>query len=242
LVTSLNQLFERVHGLIDQERRFTADAAHELRTPLAGIRAQAQVALGASGDGERAHALAGVVAGCDRAAHTVEQMLTLARLAPDAVSFQPVPVELAAVLKDTISDLASAALAKEIDIELTQDKHVLVSGDAGLLAILFRNLIDNALRYSPPATRVAIQVESEGGEALVRITDAGPGISASERANIGRRFYRAPGTQAPGSGLGLSIVHRILELHRGRMRLDAPPTESGLQVTVALPCVRDARV
>jgi two-component system sensor histidine kinase QseC len=242
LVTSLNQLFERVHGLIDQERRFTADAAHELRTPLAGIRAQAQVALGASGDGERAHALAGVVAGCDRAAHTVEQMLTLARLAPDAVSFQPVPVELAAVLKDTISDLASAALAKEIDIELTQDKHVLVSGDAGLLAILFRNLIDNALRYSTPATRVAIQVESEGGEALVRITDAGPGISASERANIGRRFYRAPGTQAPGSGLGLSIVHRILELHRGRMRLDAPPTESGLQVTVALPRVRDARV
>jgi two-component system sensor histidine kinase QseC len=242
LVTILNRLLERVQGLIEQERRFTADAAHELRTPLAGIRAQAQVALGASGDGERAHALAGVVAGCDRAAHTVEQMLTLARLAPDAVSFQPVPVELAAVLKDTISDLASAALAKEIDIELTQDKHVLVSGDAGLLAILFRNLIDNALRYSTPATRVAIQVESEGGEALVRITDAGPGISASERANIGRRFYRAPGTQAPGSGLGLSIVHRILELHRGRMRLDAPPTESGLQVTVALPCVRDARV
>ena len=242
LVTSLNQLFERVQGLIEQERRFTADAAHELRTPLAGIRAQAQVALGATGDAERARALDGVIAGCDRATHTVEQMLTLARLAPDAVSFQPVPVELAAVLKDTISDLASAALAKEIDIELTQDKHVLVSGDAGLLAILFRNLIDNAIRYSPPATRVAVQVESEGDEALVRITDAGPGISASERANIGRRFYRAPGTQAPGSGLGLSIVHRILELHRGRMHLDAPPTGSGLQVTVALPRVRDARV
>ena len=99
-----------------------------------------------------------------------------------------------------------------------------------------------AIRYSPPATRVAVQVESEGDEALVRITDAGAGISASERANIGRRFYRAPGTQAPGSGLGLSIVHRILELHRGRMHFDAPPTGSGLQVTVALPRVRDARV
>jgi two-component system sensor histidine kinase QseC len=228
--------------LIEQERRFTADAAHELRTPLAGIRAQAQVATNATSDAERAHALGGVVAGCDRATHTVEQMLTLARLAPDAVSFQPAPVELGAALKGTISELAQAALAKGIDIELTQDQHVMASGDAGLLAILFRNLIDNALRYSPPATRVAIQITPEDNEALVRITDAGPGISASEQVNIGRRFYRAPGAQAPGSGLGLSIVHRILELHRGRMQLDAPPTGSGLQVTVALPRVRDARV
>jgi two-component system sensor histidine kinase QseC len=210
LVTSLNQLFARVQGLIEQERRFTADAAHELRTPLAGIRAQAQVALGATADAERAHALDGVVAGCNRAAHTVEQMLTLARLAPDAVSFQPAQVEIGAVLKDTISDLAQAALAKGMDVELTHEQDVLVSGDPGLLAILFRNLIDNAVRYSPPATRVAIQIEPGDDEALVRITDAGSGISASERANIGRRFYRAPGTQAPGSGLGLSIVHRIL--------------------------------
>jgi two-component system, OmpR family, sensor kinase len=242
LVTSLNQLFERVHGLIEQERRFTADAAHELRTPLAGIRAQAQVALGATGDAERAHALDGVVAGCDRAAHTVEQMLTLARLAPDAVSFEPTPVELAAVLKGTISDLAPATLAKGMDIELTHQQQVLVSADRGLLAILFRNLIDNAIRYSPPSTKVDVEIETANSEALVRITDAGPGISADERANIGRRFYRAPGTQAPGSGLGLSIVQRILELHRGRMHLDAPSTGSGLQVTVALPRVRDERV
>jgi two-component system sensor histidine kinase QseC len=241
-VTSLNQLFERVQRLIEQERRFTADAAHELRTPLAGIRAQAQVALGATADAERAHALDGVIAGCDRATHTVEQMLTLARLAPDAVSFRPVPLELAVVLKSTITDLAPAALAKEMDIELTLEQDVSAFGDAGLLAVLFRNLIDNALRYSPPATRVAIQIEPGDDEALVRITDAGPGISASERSHVGRRFYRAPGTQAPGSGLGLSIVHRILELHRGRMQFDAPPTGSGLQVTVALPRVRDARV
>jgi two-component system sensor histidine kinase QseC len=242
LVTSLNQLFKRVQRLIEQERQFTADAAHELRTPLAGIRAQAQVALGATADAERAHALDGVIAGCDRATHTVEQMLTLARLAPDAVSFQPTQVELGAVLKDTISDLAQAALAKGMDVELTHEQHVLVSADAGLLAILFRNLIDNAVRYSPPSTRVAIQIEPGDDQALVRITDTGPGISASERAHVGRRFYRAPGTQAPGSGLGLSIVHRILELHRGRMQFDAPPTGSGLQVTVVLPSVRDARV
>jgi two-component system sensor histidine kinase QseC len=242
LVTGLNQLFERVHGLIEQERRFTADAAHELRTPLAGIRAQAQVALGATADAERARALNGVIGGCDRATHTVEQMLTLARLAPDAVLFQPTSVDLAAVLKSTISDLAPVALAKGMDIELKPEQHVLVSGDAGLLAIVFRNLIDNALRYSPQATRVAVQIEPADDVALVRITDAGPGISASARANIGRRFHRAPGTRAPGSGLGLSIVHRILELHRGRMQFDALPTGSGFQVTVVLPRVRDARV
>jgi two-component system sensor histidine kinase QseC len=242
LVTSINRLFERVQALIEQERRFTADAAHELRTPLAGIRAQAQVALGATGDAERARALNGVVAGCDRATHTVEQMLTFARLAPDAVSFQPTPVELGAVLQGTISDVALVALTKGMDIELTHDQQVLVSGDAGLLAILFRNLIDNAIRYSPPSTRVDVELRAAGDQALVRIADAGPGVSADERANIGRRFYRAPGTQAPGSGLGLSIVQRIVDLHRGRMVLDAPPAGIGLQVTVALPRMRDERV
>ena len=242
LITSLNQLFERVQGLIEQERRFTADAAHELRTPIAGIRAQAQVARGATDDAERIRALDGVIAGCDRATHTVEQMLTLARLAPDALSFQPTPVELGTVLKGTISDLAPAALGKQMDIELTHEQHVLVSGDAGLLAVLFRNLIDNAIRYSPPATRLGIAIQAGDDEALVRITDAGPGISSDERANIGRRFYRAPGTRAPGSGLGLSIVHRILDLHGGRIHLDAPPTGIGLQVTVALPRARDERL
>jgi two-component system, OmpR family, sensor histidine kinase QseC len=237
LVTSLNQLFERVEGLIEQERRFTADAAHELRTPLAGIRAQAQVARGATDGAERTRALDAVIAGCDRATHTVEQMLTLARLAPDALTFQPTAVELGTVLKGTISDLAPAALGKQMDIELTHAQDVLVSGDAGLLAVLFRNLIDNAIRYSPPATTVAIEIQPGDDEALVRITDGGPGIAADERANLGRRFYRAPGTAAPGSGLGLSIVHRILDLHRGRVHLDAPSTGIGLQVTVALPRV-----
>jgi len=241
LVTSLNQLFERVQGLIEQERRFTADAAHELRTPLAGIRAQAQVALGATGDAERARALDGVIAGCDRATHTVEQMLTLARLAPDAVSFQPVPLELAAVLKGAVSDLAPAALAKGMDIELTHEQRVLVSGDAGLLSILFRNVIDNAIRYSAPGTKVDVDMEVAGSDVRVTVRDAGPGIAPEERANVGRRFYRAPGTQAPGTGLGLSIVQRIVDLHRGTIRLDSPATTIGLQVTIALPRVVDER-
>ena len=239
LVTNLNDLFGRVHGLIERERQFTADAAHELRTPLAGIRAQAQVARGATDDAERSRALEGMMAGCDRATHAVEQMLTLARLAPDAVSFHPTPVELGAVVKATISDLAPAALAKQMDIELTQDQRVFVSGDAGLLGILFRNVIDNAIRYSPPGTKVDAQIVVAGSEARIRVSDAGPGIQADQHANIGRRFYRAPGAQAPGSGLGLSIVQRILDLHRGTIHLDTPTPGVGLQVTVSLPRVRD---
>ena len=241
LVTNLNQLFGRVQGLIEQERRFTADAAHELRTPLAGIRAQAQVARGAASDAERARALDGVMAGCDRATHAVEQMLTLARLAPDAVSFQPTAVQLGEVLKTTIADLAPVALAKQMEIEFTRQQLAVVLGDASLLGIMFRNVIDNAIRYSPPGTTVVVELEASGSEALTRVRDAGPGIAVEERANVGRRFYRAPGTTAAGSGLGLSIVQRIADLHGGTMHLETPPTGVGLQVTVVLPRARADR-
>ena len=240
LVTNLNALFGRVQRLIEQERHFTADAAHELRTPLAAIRAQAQVARGASDNAERARALDGVIAGCDRTTHVVEQMLTLARLEPDAVSFQPTHVEVGPVLKTTISDLAPAALAKQIDIELAHEQRVSVSGDSGLLGVLFRNLIDNAIRYSPAGTTVDVDMAITDSEARIVIRDAGPGIPADQREHVGRRFYRAPGTQAPGSGLGLSIVQRILDLHGGTMQLETPETGLGLQVTVVLPRVRDA--
>jgi two-component system sensor histidine kinase QseC len=169
-VTNLNRLFWRVQDLIEQERHSTADAAHELRTPLAGIRARAQAARKATDHAERTRALDGVMAGCDHATHAVEQMLTLARLAPDAVSLQPT-------------------------------------------------------------------MEVRASDVRVMVRDAGPDIPAEQRANVGRRFYRAPGTQAPGSGLGLSIVQRILDLHRGTMRLDSPATTIGLQVTIALPRV-----
>lgn len=239
LVMNLNGLFGRVQEMIERERRFTADAAHELRTPLAAIRAQAQVAQGATDDGDRARALDGVMAGCDRATHAVEQMLTLARLAPDAVSFQPKSVDLRGVLQTTVGHLVPAALAKSMDIELTADIQPVVSGDPGLLEILFRNVIDNALRYSPTGTRVNVEVETVGTEVRVTVKDAGPGLSADQRANVGRRFYRAPGMQPPGSGLGLSIVQRIVDLHQGTIVFGTSPVGAGLQVTVALPLASD---
>jgi two-component system sensor histidine kinase QseC len=237
LVTNLNHLFRRVQELIEQERHFTADAAHELRTPLAGIRAQAQVARGATDDIARGRALDGVMAGCDRATHAVEQMLTLARLAPDAVSFQPTSVDLGAVLKATVGELAPIAVAKQIEIALNTGGRAIVCGDAGLLAILFRNLIDNAIRYSPLGAMVDVDMDAMTSDVRVTVQDTGPGIPVEQRAEVGRRFYRAPGTQAPGSGLGLSIVQRILDLHRGTIQLDASASEAGLRVTIILPRV-----
>ena len=188
LVTNLNQLFGRVQGLIEQERHFTADAAHELRTPLAGIRAQAQVARGATDDAERARALDGVMTGCDRATHAVEQMLTLARLAPDAVSFQPTSVDLGAVLKATIGELAPIAVAKHMDIALNDGRGAVVSGDAGLLAILFRNVIDNAIRYSAPGTKVDVDMEVTASDVRVTVRDTGPGIPAEQRGECRSSF------------------------------------------------------
>ena len=238
LVTNLNQLFQRVQGLIEQERHFTADAAHELRTPLAGIRAQAQVARGATDDAERARALDGVMTGCDRATHAVEQMLTLARLAPDAVSFQPTSVELGAVLKATIGELAPIAVAKHMDIALNDGRGAVVSGDAGLLAILFRNLIDNAIRYSAPGTKVDVDMEVTTSDVRVTVERYGPRHSSRAARERRSSFLPSAGDTAPGSGLGLSIVQRILDLHRGTIRLDTSPADAGLQVMVVLPRAR----
>jgi len=124
-----------------------------------------------------------------------------------------------------------------MDIALNDGGDAFVSGDAGLLAILFRNVIDNAIRYSAPGTKVDVDMETTAADVRVTVRDAGPGIPAEQRPSVGRRFYRAPGMQAPGSGLGLSIVQRILDLHRGTTRLDSPATTIGLQVMIALPRV-----
>jgi two-component system sensor histidine kinase QseC len=233
LVTNLNALFGRVQELIEHERRFTADAAHELRTPIAAVRAQAQVARGALNPDERAHALDGVIAGCDRAARLVEQMLTLARLQPDSVSFESTPVDVAAILRDTIRELTPAALAKRIDLGLSPHEPAFVSGNAGLLGILVRNVIDNAIRYSPADTTVDVGVDVSGAAVSIDVSDAGPGIPEMEGTRIGERFYRIPGRDASGSGLGLSIVRRILDLHGGTMQLDRS-NAGGLHVTIKL--------
>jgi len=232
LVASLNRLFERVRASIENERRFTADAAHELRTPLAGLRAQAQVARSASDNTDRTRALDNVIAGCDRASHLVDQLLTLARLEPDTFRAERKRCDLREITRMSIAEAVPAALAKTIEIEFGGDSVAEVPGDARLLRILLRNLLDNAVRYSPANTTVKVHVGERDGVAFVSVADEGPGVAPEERKRLGQRFHRLLGTEAPGTGLGLSIANRIAQLHGATISFDETAPGIGLAVTV----------
>ena len=233
LVAALDRLLARVQASIEGERRFTADAAHELRTPLAALRAQAQVARSAADAGERTHALDNVIAGCDRATHLIDQLLTLARLEPETARAERIDCDLRIVVADAIAQMAPAALARDIAIELEGDAMVRVRADARLLAILFRNLLDNAIRYSPSHTAVRVEVGARDRMPYASISDAGAGVPAEQRAELGRRFHRLSGASGvAGSGLGLSIAKRIAELHGASLAFDDAPG-GGLAVTVS---------
>lgn len=235
MVQRLNGLLARVAGTLEDERRFTSDAAHELRTPLAALKAQIQVALGATDAGEHARALDFAVTASDRATHLVEQLLTLARLDSDAWRSQAGPVDLRALAAQGLADAAPAARAKRIELALEAPEGVRVPGHAGLLSVLLRNLLDNAIRYSPEGTTVTVRVLPGSGSVTLGACDQGPGIPAQARAAALRRFHRLEGTEAPGSGLGLSIVARIAELHGARLTLQDGEAGRGLWVSVALP-------
>jgi two-component system, OmpR family, sensor histidine kinase QseC len=235
LVRSLNALFERVGRLVENERRFTADAAHELRTPLAALKTQAQVALGASDEAARRHALHSVIAGCDRATRLIEQLLTLARLDPGHAGRPAEACDLASLARQVIGELAPAALARNVEVELADAQEGHVSGYPDLVSVLLRNLVDNAVRYSPAGASVYVDVARMGDRVRIAVADQGPGIPPEERARVGQRFYRVLGTGQSGSGLGLSIVRRIAEIHSAELAFDSPQNGKGLRVTVTFP-------
>lgn len=234
LVRSLNALFDRVGRLIENERRFTADAAHELRTPLAALKTQAQVASQAADEDARRHALDNLIAGCDRAARLVEQLLTLARLEPDQVGGRTEQCDLRALAREAIAGLVPEALSRRVEIELADGEPVSIESHPGLIAVLLRNLVDNAVRYGGAGGSVRVEVTGARDLASISVTDAGPGIPPEEHANVGRRFYRVLGSGETGSGLGLSIVRRIAEIHGGNVTLGEGSGGKGLRVTVEL--------
>jgi len=237
LVQGLNRLFARVRDSLDNERRFTADAAHELRTPLAAIKTQAQVAHAATADEERRHALNNVLVGCDRAAHLVEQLLTLARLEPEHISRRD-QCDLHALAVAVVAELAPAAIEKNVDLQLAEGAEVRAPCEPALVGILMRNLIDNAIRYSPPGSLVRAMVAKTTDGAVVSVVDQGPGIPAEAQALVWERFYRVLGTNESGSGLGLSIVKRIADLHGAKAAISQGDGGKGLRVSVTFPVSR----
>jgi two-component system sensor histidine kinase QseC len=234
LVDALNRLFERIAALLETERRFTADAAHELRTPIAAIRAQAQVALGSNEDRERRHALQTTLQGCDRATHLVEQLLMLSRLeaapAPTGAA-----LDLSALTRQVVGELAPTALARQQTIGLDAPVACRVRGDVALLGALVRNLVDNAIRYSPDRATVQVGVSGAADQIVLTVQDSGPGLDEAQRKRLGERFFRVLGTAASGSGLGWSIVHRIAATHHADVSVGTSAALGGLSVAVTFP-------
>jgi len=232
MLQALNGLLQRIGGMVESERRFTADAAHELRTPLAAIRTQAQVALAESDQAARRHALQATLQGCDRATRLVDQLLTLSRLESAGPPSWTL-VDLAALARGVARDLAPEALARHQDLALEAETPCPVQGDATLLAVLVRNLLDNASRYSPEGATLRLVVAPVApGQVLLDVQDSGPGLADTDRARLGERFFRVLGSGASGSGLGWSIVQRIAAAHGATVEVGRSASLGGLQVAV----------
>jgi two-component system, OmpR family, sensor histidine kinase QseC len=231
-VRALDGLFARIGQLLERERRFTADAAHELRTPIAAVAAQAEAALGATEEAARRHALQATRAGCTRAAHLVDQMLTLARLEQPAAPARQ-RFDLGALARRTAAELLPAAEARNQLVEIDGPSTCPVESDETLFGVLLRNLVDNALRHGPAGTRVHLTLEASGARWSLTVADSGPGLDADALARLGERFFRLAGSEAEGSGLGWSIVRRVADVLRLQVDVGRSLALGGLEVKVS---------
>ena len=233
LVQELNLLFARVQRAFDAQQHFVADAAHELRSPLAALKLQVQGLQRAVGSDARELAITRLLAGIDRATRLIEQLLLLARHEASAASGAKMQrVALVELAKSALADVLQAAQERGIDIGLGRADEAVIEGDPDALAVLVRNLLENAIKYTPPGGSVDLEVESEGDYAACVVQDSGPGIPAQDRERVLDRFYRMQVSGSSGSGLGLAIVKSVAELHAANVTLDTSPRLGGLRVTV----------
>ena len=230
LVRELNALFSRLDNAYMRFSRFTSDAAHELRTPLAGIRAQATVALRSPDKAGREHALRQVLKGSDRAAHLVEQMLLLARVDPNAIATSFKPIDLRQAASEVVDEMRSKATEQGLELQLEAPQSVSVPGDLELMKLLLGNLIGNAIAHTPSGGRIQVRLEQRQNRVDLSVEDTGPGVAAAELERIFDRFYRHPDNQREGFGLGLSISQRIAELHGAKIK--ASPGQQGLRIQI----------
>lgn len=246
LTRSLNDLLARLERAVLAQRAFVADAAHELRTPLTALKLQIQLAERARDDDERREAFAMVRGGLERSIRLVSQLLTLARQEPGTFEQTAVPVDLAALARTVIADLAVTAGERgaTMTLDAADGLAATVQGNADSLRILVGNLLENALRHNPPPARIEVSLAAaDGGGVRLRVRDHGPGIAPQALQRVFDRFYRvvhdgdgSPGDDASqGSGLGLAIVRSIVERHRGRIDLRNADPGPGLVVDVAFP-------
>ncbi|RKP59008.1 sensor histidine kinase [Pararobbsia silviterrae] len=249
LAKALNGLLGRLGQSLDAQKAFVADAAHELRTPLAALRIQLQLLERARADEDRTEALGDLKKGVERATRLVEQLLALARSEPggDAASVSRERVDLTAMLLECVTAHAPIAQGKRVDLGVGEQAHAEVDGQAPALRVMLNNVLDNAVKYTPEGGRIDVSVTraEHDGAAVARVVvdDSGPGIPVSERERVFDRFYRGvhdTGRDPSGSGLGLAIVRRIAERHGATVKLADSANGAGLRVTIDFPLVARA--
>lgn len=236
LIHELNLLFARVRRTFDAQGSFVADAAHELRSPLAALLLQVQGLERAKDEDARAHAVGRLRAGIDRATRLVEQLLALARQqALSARNPLSDDIRLEDVVRQAIVDAAAAANTRAIDLGLSHADHDFVAGNQEALRILVSNLLDNAIKYTPEGGAIDVEIRCRAGRVELSVDDSGPGIPAVERERVLDRFYRVAGTDAgpSGSGLGLSIVKTIADMHKAVLSFESSSRLGGLRVVAS---------
>ncbi len=229
VIDALNGLFGRIHTMVQRERRFTSDAAHELRSPLAALQVQSEVIqLAADDEAMRTHALQQLDAGIVRATRLVDQLLTLSRIEAEDARNAFQPVMLKKVAQETLASQLPLAEKSDIRLRFNAEADPVISGHPLLLSLLIRNLLDNAIRYTPPGSNVDLILQS----GRLRVEDNGSRLSPDALQRLGERFWRPLGQEKSGSGLGLSIVRNIAQLHGMTLHFSQLP-EGGLCVSLS---------
>lgn len=232
LIQALNSLLGRLESALASQRRFVADAAHELRSPLTALTLQLQLATRARSERKRTQAHDALRQGVERATRLVEQLLALARQSPDAPAERVVPVDLADIARLAVEHHGAEAAAKRLDIGITVDGPAAIPGEPAALAILADNLVGNAVRYTPAGGTVRVTTGQDGRGAFLAVADDGPGIPPGDRERVFARFYRGENAEGPGSGLGLAIVKEVADRHGAAVSLEEGLGGRGLCVRV----------